>query len=81
MKEISLVAVDLDGTLLTSERVLAPRGAKRIKQAYQSGVHVVLSTTRNPTSVQAFCRQLGIHDPAICTNGPTAACGKRLLWP
>jgi Cof subfamily protein (haloacid dehalogenase superfamily) len=66
---ISLVAVDLDGTLLTSERLLAPRGAKRIKQAYQSGVHVVLSTTRNPGSVQAFCRQLDIHDPAICTNG------------
>lgn len=69
MKEISLVAVDLDGTLLTSERVLAPRGAKRIKQVYQSGVHVVLSTTRNPDSVQAFCRQLEIDDPVICTNG------------
>ncbi len=45
---IALIAVDLDGTLLTSERVLAPEGVRSLRQAYHRGVHVVISTTRNP---------------------------------
>ncbi len=32
---IALIAVDLDGTLLTSERVLAPEGVRSLRQAYQ----------------------------------------------
>ena len=69
LKEISLVAVDLDGTLLTSEGLLAPRGGGLLKQAAQRGVRVVLSTTRNPDTVQSLCRLLEISDPIICTNG------------
>ena len=67
--EIRLVAVDLDGTLLTSKGVLAADGARLLKEAAQGGVHVVLATTRNPDSVRPFCRLLGIDDPMICTNG------------
>jgi len=70
MKErISLVAVDLDGTLLRSDGSLAPRGATLLQRAAHGGVHVVLATTRNPDSVQRFCRLLEIEDPIICTNG------------
>jgi hydroxymethylpyrimidine pyrophosphatase-like HAD family hydrolase len=68
MRGISLVAVDLDGTLLTSQRTLAPEGACLLRRAYQAGVRVVLSTTRLPT-VRAFCREIGIDDPIVCTNG------------
>ena len=32
-----------------------------IARAARSGVHVVLSTTRNPDTVQSFCRQLKIE--------------------
>jgi HAD superfamily hydrolase (TIGR01484 family) len=66
---IRLVAVDLDGTLLTSAGVLAPRGAESLSQASRAGIHVVLATTRLPKSVQRFARALGIADPVICTNG------------
>ena len=69
MRTTALVAIDLDGTLLTSQHVLAPEGARRIARAARSGVHVVLSTTRNPDTVQSFCRQLEIDSPMICTNG------------
>ena len=67
--DIALIAVDLDGTLLTSERALAPEGARALVQAAQSGVRVVLATTRNPGSVREFCRALQIDDPIICTSG------------
>ena len=66
---ISLVAVDLDGTLLTSQRTLAPQGAHLLMHAHRRGVRVVLATTRNPDTVQPFCRALQIEEPIICTNG------------
>jgi Cof subfamily protein (haloacid dehalogenase superfamily) len=69
VKALSLVAVDLDGTLLTIENTLAPEGARLLKQAARAGVHVVLATTRNPDSVLSFCRALEINDPLICANG------------
>lgn len=69
VKAISLVTVDLDGTLLTSEGALAPRGVALLRRAARGGVHVVLATTRNPDPVRPFCRSLAINDPMICTNG------------
>jgi Cof subfamily protein (haloacid dehalogenase superfamily) len=69
VKEISLVAVDLDGTLLTTGGSLAPKGANLLKRAAQRGIYVVLATTRNPDPVRSFCRLLDIDDPIICTNG------------
>jgi hypothetical protein len=66
---IRLIAVDLDGTLLTSEKRLAPEGTRRLKKAARDGKHVVLATTRNPDSVRPFCRTLEIDEPIICTNG------------
>ena len=67
--ETKLVAIDLDGTLLTSGGTLAPEGARLLKQAAQDGVHVVLATTRNPDSVQRFCHSLEVDDPIIWSNG------------
>jgi Cof subfamily protein (haloacid dehalogenase superfamily) len=69
MNAISLVAVDLDGTLLTRAGILAPQSATLLTRAAQRGVHVILATTRLPESVQAFCRQLDLHHPFICLNG------------
>jgi Cof subfamily protein (haloacid dehalogenase superfamily) len=66
---IRLIVIDLDGTLLTSKRTLAPEGARLLKEAAQDGKHVVLATTRNPDSVHPFCRALEINEPIICTNG------------
>jgi hydroxymethylpyrimidine pyrophosphatase-like HAD family hydrolase len=69
MSNISLVAVDLDDTLLTSQRTVAPEGARLLRRAYQAGVCVVVSTTRIPHSACVFCREIGIDDPIVCTNG------------
>lgn len=69
MQKTALVAVDLDGTLLTSQGSLAPRSAAALQRAAGQGVHVVLATTRNPDSVLPIYRTLGLADPLICTNG------------
>ena len=69
MHRVSLIAVDLDGTLLTSEGILAPRSAESLRLAAAAGVRVVLTTARNPYFVRPLSRELGLNDPIICTNG------------
>jgi hydroxymethylpyrimidine pyrophosphatase-like HAD family hydrolase len=69
VNDLALVAVDLDGTLLTSTGTFARRSAALLTQAAQRGVHVVPATTRLPASVQAFCRQMALHSAMICLNG------------
>ncbi|MGC9346779.1 MAG: HAD family hydrolase, partial [Anaerolineae bacterium] len=66
---LTLIAVDLDGTLLRRDSTLAPEGVRALRDAGALGVHVVLATTRTPDSVRRFARQIGLHDPIICTNG------------
>jgi len=69
LSNIALIAVDLDGTLLTTQGSLAPEGARLLRYAYRQGVRVVLSTTRAPGTALALWRPLQMNDPIICTNG------------
>lgn len=66
---IRLIAVDLDGTLLCGDSTLALEGAQTLADAAQRGVRVVLASARNPYSVSAFAREMGLDDPLICSNG------------
>jgi Cof subfamily protein (haloacid dehalogenase superfamily) len=77
----ALIAVDLDGTLLTSRSVLPRRGAKIIRKAVRSGARVVLATTRISEFVRGICRSLRIDEPMICSNGAEIWAGpKGPLW-
>ena len=69
LDEIRLVAVDLDGTLLRSDKTMAPEGVALLLQAVARGVHVILATTRNPESACAIASELGLTGPLICSNG------------
>jgi len=64
-----LIAFDFDGTLLTSEGILAPMGSRLLKEAARKGVYVVPATSRAVDSVECFCQILEIHGPSICLNG------------
>ena len=55
--------------MLTGERALAPEGVRSLRQAIRQGIHVVLSTTRNPGGTRLFCQEIGTNAPMICTNG------------
>jgi len=69
MPEIKLLALDLDGTLLTGEKILALEVVKFLKRAYRDGLRIVLATMRSPFEVHSFCQELQIDDPLICANG------------
>ncbi len=64
-----LVAIDLDDTLLDSEKKFSVRGKKAITQAMKQGVHVVLVSGRAYQSINIYNKQLGIQDYTICLAG------------
>lgn len=66
---IRLVASDLDGTLLRSDRTVSPRTARAMAAARDAGVEVVWATARARHSVDALARSCGFRGEAICANG------------
>lgn len=66
---IDLVAIDIDGTLLRSDKKLSHKVADTVREAAIKGVHVILATARPPRSVRAIYRHLGLFTPQINYNG------------
>ncbi len=66
---IDLVAIDLDGTLLRTDKRLSRQVADAVRHAAIKGVHIILSTARPPRSVRPIYRHLGLFTPQINYNG------------
>lgn len=68
-KEIKLVALDMDGTLLNDDMEISAENEAAIKQALKEGVHVVLATGRTMSMVEDYAKQLGLTSYLITVNG------------
>ena len=69
---IKIIAVDLDGTLLSSGNVILPETEKVLRVASESGIKVVLATGRPLSGALPFAQQLGLSGDeqyAIVFNG------------
>ncbi|MEM6393770.1 MAG: Cof-type HAD-IIB family hydrolase [Planctomycetota bacterium] len=64
-----LIAVDLDGTLIRSDRRLNKRDIKAIHDATAAGVRVVICTARPPRTVREIYRVLGLNTLMVNYNG------------
>lgn len=64
-----LLAIDIDGTLLTSERVPHPQNIEAIRRAQENGITVVLASGRIASSIRRFSDELGLDGAMICSNG------------
>lgn len=63
------MAVDLDGTLLRSDRTVSDRTVAALRLAETAGARVVLVTGRPPRFVTALAERTGGHETVICGNG------------
>ena len=71
-KEIKLIALDLDGTLLNSSKEISKENRLAINAARQKGVQVVLTTGRPLIAIQPFLKtleMLDFEDFSITFNG------------
>lgn len=64
-----LVAIDLDGTLLDSNKEISSRNKKVIAMAIKKGTRIVVCSGRVYTGARIYAKQLGTADPVIACNG------------
>ncbi len=66
---VKLLALDIDGTLLTPRGEISPRTSKAINEARQRGVFVVLVTGRRFGSARELVLRLELDIPLVSHNG------------
>jgi Cof subfamily protein (haloacid dehalogenase superfamily) len=67
---VKLIAIDLDETLLRSDKSVCPKGAAAIRGAISKRIHVVLASSRQFASMQQISTEIGMQNQAmICADG------------
>ena len=66
---IDLIALDLDGTLLSPGDLVSDRNRAAIRRSLESGVRVVLVTGRGTDLPIKISRELNLNLPVICCHG------------
>lgn len=67
---VRLIATDLDGTLLRSDReTVSVRTRRALAAARDAGITIVLVSARGPVGVGAVADVIGCEGLAICSNG------------
>ncbi len=67
--EYKLLALDLDGTLITDTLIISDEAKEAIRAAQAQGVIVTLATGRMFRSAVQFARELNLAVPLICYQG------------
>lgn len=62
MGQVDLVALDIDGTVLTPQLGIAPSTVAAVREARERGVRVVLASSRGPVALAAIQDELGLTD-------------------
>lgn len=74
MSRTRLVALDVDGTLMSHAGVISPQVRAAVTALVEAGVHVVLATGRSAHSATEVARDLGLTTgPVVCSNGAVVA--------
>ena len=66
---IKLIAIDIDGTLLTPQHSISLRTQMAIQAAQAAGIVVTLATARRYENTKPFATMLGIKIPVITCDG------------
>lgn len=64
-----LMCIDVDGTLVDSDKNLPEENRKAIQEAYKAGLKIAIASGRAPASVKEILDDLGIKGYGICLNG------------
>jgi len=74
MTRCHLVALDVDGTLMSYDGVISDEVHAAVRQVRDAGLHVVLATGRGVHSAVPVARALGLTEGwVVCSNGAVTA--------
>jgi Cof subfamily protein (haloacid dehalogenase superfamily) len=68
-RDIKLIVIDVDGTLLNNEHKLSDRNRDVIKKAVAHGVRVVLATGKSRVSTENVIKELALDTPGVYLQG------------
>ena len=68
-KRISLLAIDVDGTLVTDDNRVLPETQVAVRRAHREGLRVVLATGRRYRTTLHALQQLSLRLPVVCLGG------------
>lgn len=68
-KNIKLICIDMDGTLLNSNHEVSERNKEALKKASELGVNIAITTGRLFCSARYYSDLIGIDTPVIASNG------------
>ena len=66
---LKLIAIDLDGTLLSEGEHISEENIKAIKRAEQEDIQVVIATGRSYLDAHLICERVGLTNDIISCNG------------
>lgn len=67
-----VIALDLDGTLLTGKKTILPASLDALDalaRAKDAGYQIIVVTGRHHVAIHPFYQALALDTPAICCNG------------
>jgi len=69
MNKISLIALDVDGTLLDAQGRLSDENLRAIQDAMRAGIRVSIASGRPRVAIQRWVRALNLNAPDISSGG------------
>jgi Cof subfamily protein (haloacid dehalogenase superfamily) len=69
LKKISLVIADVDGTLVTQEKILTERAVQSVKRLHDAGIKFAVTSGRPPRGMAMLVDPLKIETPIAGFNG------------
>jgi Cof subfamily protein (haloacid dehalogenase superfamily) len=69
MGPIKLVLADVDGTLVTHDKVLTPRAIASVQSLARANIAFAITSGRPPRGMQMFVEPLGLTTPLAAFNG------------
>lgn len=64
-----MIAIDMDGTLLNSEKKIGRLDKEAIRKASEDGIKVIICTGRIYASARFFAKELNLKTPIVACNG------------
>jgi Cof subfamily protein (haloacid dehalogenase superfamily) len=74
MADIKAIVLDLDGTLLGSDKSISTRNYQSVKRCYDSGIHIIVATARPPKAANQFIQNFPFVDYLVYYNGALIIC-------
>ena len=69
MADIKLVLADVDGTLVTKDKILTQRASAAVQALRQRGIGFAITSGRPPRGMAMLIEPLGIDTPVAGFNG------------